>query len=127
MATELIKNRRKVLLWSRQPWEEVDDLGHASMPPGRYVSGVTQTPVGKVRVIGICIPWGGSRAGKDRGPKRKKYWEDHETYLGALTELLKGVRDRPLVIAGDFNQRIGQERGVPHRLRSALRALSLTT
>ena len=39
-----IDNLRKVLLWSREPWEQVDDFGVDSMPPGRFVSGVTRTP-----------------------------------------------------------------------------------
>ena len=30
----LKKNRRKVMLWSQEPWEGVDDLGHGDMPPG---------------------------------------------------------------------------------------------
>lgn len=38
------KHRRKVLLWSREPWEQVDDLGDARLPTGRFVRGVTQTP-----------------------------------------------------------------------------------
>ena len=33
--------RRKVLLWSREPWEQVDDVGRVDLPPGRFVSGVT--------------------------------------------------------------------------------------
>ena len=45
--------RRKVLLWSRNPWSEVDDVGHEAMPPGRFISGVTQTPLGEIAVIGI--------------------------------------------------------------------------
>ena len=40
-----------------------DDVGHASLPPGRFVSGVTQTSVGEVTVIGVCIPYSGSRVG----------------------------------------------------------------
>ena len=35
------------MLWSREPWERVDDLGHSSMPPGRFMSGVTRTPVAR--------------------------------------------------------------------------------
>ena len=31
------ENHRKVILWSREPWEQVDDLGHRSMPTGRFV------------------------------------------------------------------------------------------
>ena len=63
----LQKNRRKVLLWSREPWTQVDGLGIDSLPPGRFVSGVTQTSVGEVAVIGVCIPWFGSRTEARRG------------------------------------------------------------
>ena len=113
-------NMRKVMLWSREPWERVDDLGLGAMPPGRYVSGVTRTPVGEVTVIGTCIPWRGSRTEDRRESERKKHWEDHARYLDGLSELLKGVQDRPLIVMGDFNQRIGQGKFVPHYLQSAL-------
>ena len=114
------ENRRKVMLWSREPWKRVDDLGHKSMPPGRYVSGITRTPLGEVTVIGICIPWSGCRTEARRGAERKKRWEDHESYIKCLSVLLRSLADRPLIIAGDFNQGIGQGRSVPHRLRAAL-------
>ena len=45
--------RRKVLLWSREPWKTVDEVGNESLRPGRFVSGVTQTDVGEVTVIGV--------------------------------------------------------------------------
>ena len=54
------ESRRKVLLWSREPREVVDDIGDARMPPGRFISGVTRTSVGEVSVVGLCIPWPGS-------------------------------------------------------------------
>ena len=50
------EGRRKVLLWSKRPWERVDDVGDRSMPPGRFVAGVTETSIGQLTVIGICIP-----------------------------------------------------------------------
>ena len=78
--------RRKVMLWSREPWEQVDDVGIDSMPPGRFVSGVTQTSAGEIMVLGICIPWFGSRTEARRTSERKKRWEDHEQYLAGLTE-----------------------------------------
>ncbi|MYF28306.1 MAG: hypothetical protein F4169_05490 [Gammaproteobacteria bacterium] len=56
--------RRKVLLWSRQPWRRVDDVGDDRMPPGCFVSGVTDTSLGEVAVVGVCVPWQNSRAGK---------------------------------------------------------------
>ena len=115
------ENMRKVMLWSYEPWKQVDGVGHSSMPPGRYVTGVTRTPVGEVTVIGVCIPWHMSRAETKRGPERKSPWEDHARYLECLTELLKGVKGRPLIVLGDFNQRVGQGKFVPPTLRSALR------
>ena len=114
------KGRRKVLLWSRQPWHQVDDVGIDSMPPGRFVLGVTQTSIGDVTVMGVCIPWSGSRT---RGSEpRRKMWEDHEHYLTGLAEVLHGVSRKRLIVMGDFNQRIQQGSYVPRRLRSALQS-----
>lgn len=112
------KGRRKVLLWSREPWEQVDDLGVESMPPGRFVSGVTHTSLGKVTVMGVCIPWSGSRV---RGAAVKRgMWEDHEQYLSCLAGLLERAPAERLIVMGDFNQRVRQGNGTPRRLRSAL-------
>ena len=80
--------RRKVLLWSREPWEQVDDVGRVDLPPGRFVSGVTQTPLGMLTVVGICIPWFGCRTEAHRGVERKARWDDHEDYLDGLTGIL---------------------------------------
>ena len=88
--------------------DRVDDLGHESIPPGRYVSGLTKTPAGELTVVGVCIPGHGSRTEERQGAGRKKVWEDHESFLGSLSSVLAGVQARPLVIVGDFNQRIGQ-------------------
>ena len=114
-----LEGRRKVLLWSREPWENVDDVGNESLPPGRFVSGVTQTGVGEVTVIGVCIPWSRSRV----GPRwNRKMWQDHEEYLDGLAGLLKRVPRARLVMVGDFNQRIGQRSSTPLRLRAALQS-----
>ena len=113
--------RRKVMLWSREPWEQVDDVGIDSMPPGRFVSGVTQTSVGEITVIGICIPWSGSRTEARRKLESKKRWEDHEQYLAGLTEVLEWASAKRLIVVGDFNQAIGPGSRAPHKLRSALR------
>ena len=113
------KGRRKVMLWSREPWEKVNDLGIDSMPPGRFVSGVTQTSVGEVTVVGICITWFGSRTEAKR-KEPKKQWEDHEQYLVGLTEVLGQSSAERLIVMGDFNQIIGSGSRAPHRLRSAL-------
>ena len=34
---------------------EVDDVGHPSLPPGRFVSRFTQTGVGDLTVSGACL------------------------------------------------------------------------
>ena len=116
----IVKGRRKALLWSRNPWTQVDDVGTDSLTPGRFVSGVTQTSVGEVKVIGICIPWSGSRTEARRGSDRKKRWEDHEQYLAGLTELLRSKPTERLIVMGDFNQRIGPASSARAELQSAL-------
>lgn len=101
------KGRRKVVLWSMQPWDRVDDLGDDSLPPGRFVSGVTRTSLGEVTVIGVCIPWFGSRTDARRGRNAKRRWEDHERYLSGLADVLGRKSAQRLVVMGDFNQMIG--------------------
>ena len=112
------KGRRKVLLWSKRPWAKVDDLGSASMPPGRFVSGITESSLGEVTVVGICIPWSGSRVRWTT--EKRRMWEDHREYLGTLGGVLGRISTRPLIVVGDFNQRIGQGHAVPAELRTAL-------
>ena len=114
------EGRRKVMLWSRQPWEQADDVGVALMPPGRFVSGVTQTSVGKVTVLGICIPWFGSRTEAKRKLERKMPWEDHQRYLVGLTEVLGRESVKRLIVMGDFNQIIGPGSRARPELRLAL-------
>ena len=113
-------NRRKVIPWSREPWEEVDDVGLDSMPPGRFVAGVTRTSLGKVTVIGVCIPWFGSRTEARRKSERKMRWEDHEQYLVGLTEFLGRVPAKRMIVMGDFNQAIGTASRARPELRLAL-------
>ena len=96
--------RRKVGLWSRYGWTEVDTVGSADLPGGRFVAERTPTVLGRVRVLGVCIPWrmahvsGGRR---DRAP-----WEDHLAYLGGLADLLTAPFAGHLLVMGDFNQRL---------------------
>ena len=115
------KDRRKVMLWSREPWNQVDDTGNDSMPPGRFVSGVTQTSVGETAVIGICIPWFRSRTEASRKVERRMPWADHEHYLVGLSEVLERAEVKRLIVMGDFNQIIGQGSRARPELRLALR------
>ncbi len=52
------ESRRKVLLWSRNPWTCVVAAGPPGLPEGRYVSGKTQTAAGEFQFVGVCIPYG---------------------------------------------------------------------
>ena len=117
-----VKRRRKVLLWSREPWDQVDDLGIGSMPPGRFVSGLTKTSMGEVAVIGVCIPWHGSRTRYSDDGLKRKAWEDHMQFLALLPELLERMRHRRLIVMGDFNQQVGQSGYAPGHVRDALKS-----
>ena len=117
-----VKRRRKALLWSREPWYQVDDLGIGSMPLGRFVSGVTQTSMGEVAVIGVCIPWHGSRTRYSEDGLNRKAWEDHLQFLALLPELLERMRHRRLIMMGDFNQQVGQRGYAPGHVRDALKS-----
>ncbi len=69
------EGRRKVLLWSKRPWSDVDALGSDDLPSGRFVAGATETPVGPVTVVGVCIPWRDAHV--RGGTRNRKRWEDH--------------------------------------------------
>ncbi len=99
-------DRRKVLLWSKQPWRDVDSVGSSDLPGGRFVSGITQG----TRFIGICIPWRDAHV--RTGRKDRAIWQDHMQYLAALKPLLYRLRNDPVptCIIGDFNQRIPRNR-----------------
>ena len=122
----ITEGRRKVLLWSKEPWERVNDLGSEFLPPGRFVSGTTSSSLGELTVVGVCIPWPGSRTEKRRGPERREGWEDHEQYLkylgSILQDMLMRARGNRLIVMGDFNQVMGPGRGLhaPDRLRAML-------
>jgi len=114
--------RRKVLLWSRNPWREVDTLGSTLLPPGRFVAGTTETPRGAVRFIGVCIPWRDAHV--QTGQRNRQPWDDHLSYLQHLPPLLQSERSLPIVMLGDFNQRIPRARQ-PEHVFSALTAALL--
>ncbi len=110
--------RRKVMLWSSQPWHDVDVVVNDGLPPGRFVAGTTQTPLGPVRVIGVCIPW--SFAHVRTGQRNRRAWQDHEQYLHGLAGIVRNCEPAmPTLIVGDFNQRLPRGRA-PARLRELL-------
>lgn len=113
---------RKVFLWSRNPWKSMDDLGDESLRCGRFVSGVTQTSLGEVTVVGICIPWRDSPGVKGSGVPR---WKHHREYLDTLKGVLDAIYGRTsgkrMIVMGDFNQTMGPYSTAPRELRDMLK------
>jgi endonuclease/exonuclease/phosphatase family metal-dependent hydrolase len=121
--------RRKVILWSRWPLDEIDRIGSLELPPGRFVAATCRTPAGPIRVLGVCIPW--SHAHVRSGRRDRVAWQDHLSYLDALGPLIvRQDESLPLVLLGDFNQRIPRTRAparVAKALERALGSLAVAT
>lgn len=118
--------RRKVIMWSRNMWTS-ERTGSESMPPGRFVSGTTETSIGDLALFGVCIPWRDAHV--RTGQKNRTAWEDHLTFLRHLGPLIESSR-QPLIVAGDFNQRIPRSRAPRHvyeSLNSTFRNLVIPT
>ncbi|CAB4934406.1 unannotated protein [freshwater metagenome] len=102
------KDRRKVLLWSPRPWRDVQ-TGSTDSTRGRLVRGVTDTTAGPVTVVGVCVPW--RMAHVASGRKDAAPWQEHERFLREFRDLLSNEDgERPLLLAGDFNQTIPASR-----------------
>ncbi len=99
-------NRRKVVLWSKEPWLLADTIGSTKLPTGRFVSGITFG----VRFVGICIPWFDAHV--STGRKDRTRWQDHRLYLQGLKPLASTYlkHEFPVCVVGDFNQRIPRRR-----------------
>lgn len=117
----VVPGRRKVILWSKEPWKNVDQVGDAGLPPGRFVAGQTETQVGLLTVIGACIPW--SDAHVRTGRRDSSRWQEHAAYLSALGRLLGSIRG-PAVLMGDFNQAVPRNRAPRAVYEQLLDALS---
>ncbi len=113
-------SRRKVLIWSRREWNDVDDVGSGVLPAGRFIAGTTETSVGQVTVIGVCIPY--HNANVNFGAKTQAPWQDHAEYLDGLSCILKRASPARLIVMGDFNQQIGQRRNPYPPLSQPVRA-----
>ena len=122
------EDERKILIWSKKPWTDIDDIGHEKLPKGRFVSGVTQTDIGEVRVVGVCIPY--HMADVSFGTKDKKPWQQHIKFLDLLPDVLKKYK-RPIIIAGDYNQRFPRvkygNRKVSEKMTETFRDFNIVT
>ena len=103
------RGRRKIMLWSREPWRDVNAIGHSSLPPGRFIVGTTDTNCGPVHVMGLAIPW--AMAHVATGQKNRNPWQDHMRYLDHVPDILANRPPAvPLIVTGDFNQRVPRGR-----------------
>lgn len=121
------KCAKKVMLWSRWGWCD-PKIGQNILPPGRFISGRTETPQGPLHVIGVCIPWRSSNmpgfGSGDCGP-----WEDHLRFIEGMKLELPPSARRTLIM-GDFNQRLPRRRQPAHvsqALQTILRPFSIAT
>lgn len=110
--------RRKVILWSRYPWIDVDEVGAPQLPGGRFVSGMTRVAGIPIRVVGVCVPW--CDAHVRTGRRDSKPWDQHLEYLKHLGGVVDGLATGvPLILGGDFNQRVPRRRE-PARVAAAM-------
>ena len=126
----IYEGRRKVLLWSKQPWTpHIDAVGSADLPSGRFVAGSTETLSGTcLTVVGVCIPWSGAHV--KGGSKDRKSWQDHEAWLAGFEELRSRIPESGTIVLGDFNQRIPRKYAplrVGRALESAFDGFSIAT
>lgn len=97
------EGERLVLLWSPRPWREVEATGNEGTTTGGYVGGMTDTPAGAMRVIGICAPH--HAASQVGAAENARQWTEQVAFWNGLAKLI-AARDRniPTVLLGDFNQ-----------------------
>ena len=113
-------DERTVLAWSREPWSDIDRVGAPGLDTSRFVAATTETPVGPVRVLAVCIPWHMAEVTYPIDVERRQ-WELHLDYLAILADMIAGVT-RPTIVVGDFNQRTPRVRSGNHRAAAELEA-----
>lgn len=111
----LEEGQRNVLLWSKAPWRDVE-CG-LEMPTAGFVAGTTETPIGRLTVAGVCIPW--HFACVATGCKDRPPWKVHEDWLCAFKRTPYATASTKTIVLGDFNQWIPRAGAWPPRKPSA--------
>lgn len=111
--------RRKVILWSKSPWTEIDQVGSEILPSGRFISGISNG----IRFVGVCIPW--KDAHVTTGRKDRTPWQDHLAYCAGLKEVINrySESDIPICVLGDYNQRIPRIKQPPEIFQALREAI----
>lgn len=120
-------DRRKVIAWSKAPWRP-SEIPMSGAAGGRLV--VASTTAGlDLTVVGVCIPWPGAHVSSGRADRRR--WDEHVEFCELLANVLARPRGSgPVVVAGDFNQRVRPTRQPAYAweaLRSALDGYEIAT
>lgn len=118
-----VSDRRKVLIYSRAPWRQVETLDASVEPSGRLVAGVTSICGIDIMCMGVCVPW--KMAHVSTGRRDRTHWQDHRQYLHTFGRYFSAKPRGPTIVAGDFNQhipRIRQPMDVSTELLGALPA-----
>lgn len=119
--------RRKVILWTKWEISDVRTETQLAIPPGRFVGANVKHPHGEFQVFGICIPW--KDAHVRSGQRNRNQWQDHQQFLSGLKQEIDRWKT-PLVVAGDFNQRIprgNQPREVFDRMADCMSKLEVVS
>ena len=54
---QITKGRRKVILWSKSKWTDIDQIGSEKIPTGRYISGITNgiKIIAGIVIVCVCV------------------------------------------------------------------------
>ncbi|MAF28259.1 MAG: hypothetical protein CL820_10975 [Croceicoccus sp.] len=120
-------SRRSSVLWSREPWRDLDQLGDPRLPPDCFVMGTTETVIGPLQVAGLIIPY--HMAEVATGARNCQMWQQHTEFLDHLPAALGTMASRSIVL-GDFNQRIPSTwvpKALQHKLQKAFEGHAILT
>lgn len=115
-GSRFAEDERKIVLWASCPFERIQF--DSPIDPTRFVAVRAQSSIGPVVVLGACITWHMAEVTYHTGPK-KKPWEEHFDYLEHLKPIMDSI-DEPLIVAGDFNQRVPRAKGASVKAAEAM-------
>lgn len=103
-------DERKVVLWSRNPWADVEPIEQLEAI-GSAITGTSEINGNVVRFVSVCIPY--HFASPLEVEPRAKPWTEHERFLETLKPLLaRWARDEPVIVLGYFNRRVPRSWGL---------------
>ena len=101
---EETENECKVALWSPEPWTDRAPTHELSEVGGAIIA-ATDTPLGRVQVVGVCMPYNMAWPKDGSHPQRPQPWSQHLLFLDRLKPLLAQLdSDCATIVVGDFNQ-----------------------